>query len=197
LLERLQTVFPAARIRNHYATTESGTLLVSEGDIFTVPAESAGGVKVEEGTLRLHRSLLGEFADSALGSEPSALSSSDYYDTGDRVEVVSSDPLRVRIAGRDRDWVNVGGEKINPVEVELELRTHPAVADAQVYGRPNSVVGHILCARVIARGTVDEVTLRDFLASRLHSAKVPRLFEFVSAIERTRTGKAARRYSNR
>lgn len=257
LLSRLRTAFPSARIRNHYALTESGTVLVSEGDVFAVPVELNDRVKIEAGTLRIHRSLLGKFGEKKLkadgareredgrtagatrneaegalsgcptGSErhkadtgsgsvkavatgarsaaPSELISNfsfsafgvsafsgDWYDTGDLVQVVSSDPLRVRFVGRDRDWVNVGGEKFNPAEIEAELRAHPAVSDVQVYGRANSVVGQILCARVVARGEVDEIALRDFLAGRIHSAKVPRLFTFIAAIGRGRTGKAAR-----
>jgi len=199
LMRELRAVFPAARIRNHYASTECGTLFVSEGDVFTVPDSIRRQVDVEGGTLRVHASLVGRFAgDETAVTDPGgsgarvSAASGDWYDTGDRVEVVSQAPLRFRITGRERDWVNVGGEKVDPAEVEAALREHEAVADAQVYGRANSVVGHILCARVVLRGEAKETTLRDFLAGRLQTFKVPRVFSFVSSIQRTRTGKAAR-----
>lgn len=191
LLAKLREAFPSARIRNLYASTEVGTLLVAEGDIFGIPEELEGRVVVHENRLWVHRSLVAaspppvnkklkienrEAAsppvptdrplthhDSLIPAAPAAnpLTNDDspltaagaaaWHDTGDDVEIVSEDPLRFRIVARERDWVNVGGHKVNPHEVEALLRSHPDVREARVFGRKSSVMGQVLCAEVALR----------------------------------------------
>jgi acyl-coenzyme A synthetase/AMP-(fatty) acid ligase len=188
LLTTLHEVFPNARLRNIYASTEAGTILESEDEVFTLPAHLAGRLKVQGGRLHVHRSLLGQFNDSA--SSPEA----EWYDTGDSAEVVTETPLRFRITGRRKEWVNVGGDKVNPLEVEAVLRQHPSVQDVVVSGRPNSVLGSLLEAEVVLHSAgVAEAELRAFLGERLQPFKVPRIIRFVPELKTTFTGKALRR----
>lgn len=185
LLEKLAALFPAARFHNVYASTEAGTLLVAEGEVFAMAPGLKGRVEVRDGRLHVHRSLLGEFA----GGAPSG----EWYDTGDTVEVVSEAPLRFRIVARERDWINVGGSKVNPREVEAVLEEHPAVMRSRVFGRKNSVLGQVLCAEVVARGAPPtEADLREFAGAQLQPFKVPRMIRFVDQIAATRTGKLSR-----
>ena len=185
LLEKLAALFPNARLHNVYASTEAGTLLVADGEVFAIAPGLEGRVEVRDGTMRVHRSLLGEFTGGAPAGE--------WYDTGDTVEVVSASPLRFRIVARVRDWINVGGSKVNPHEVESVLEAHPAVARARVFGRKNSVLGQLLCAEVVARGAAPaEADLREFAGAQLQPFKVPRMFRFVDQIAATRTGKLSR-----
>lgn len=184
LLERLRPMFPNARFRNVYASTEAGTLFSAEGDVFSIPDELTDRVRIQDGRLHVHGELLGEFITEDREA---------WYDTGDVVEVVSVSPPRFRIVGRDRDWVNVGGNKVNPAEVEAALLEHPGVREARAYGRENSVLGKVLCADVVpARGKVEEGELRRFLADRLQAFKVPRLIRSVPRLELGRTGKLKR-----
>ena len=109
------------------------------------------------------------------------------------MELVSAEPLRFRIVARDRDWVNVGGSKVNPHEVEAVLCGHPGVIQARVFGRKNSVVGNILCAEIVARPPAPtEADLRSFAAERLQPFKVPRMIRFVDGLGTMRTGKLSR-----
>lgn len=184
LIEKLRALFPAARFRNVYASTEAGTLLTAEGDVFAIAPGLEGRVAVREGTLHVHRSLLGEFDGAAPG---------EWYDTGDTVAIVSEAPRRFRIVARARDWINVGGSKVNPHEVEAVLAAHPAVAQARVFGRRNSLLGQVLCAEVVARGAAPaEAALREFAEAQLQPFKVPRMIRFVDNVASTRTGKVAR-----
>jgi 2,3-dihydroxybenzoate-AMP ligase len=92
--------------------------------------------------------------------------------------------------GRERREINVGGEKVDPAEVERHLLAHPGVVLARVFGRSNSVTGALLAAEVVPRDPqVDEATLRQYLAARLRAPQVPRLIRLVSELELTRTGK--------
>ncbi|MCC5807652.1 MAG: AMP-binding protein [Opitutales bacterium] len=182
LMGRLRRAFPCARIRNVYASTEAGSLLAADGDVFSIPPALAGRVRIRGDRLEVHRSLLGE--------GPLADPAEEWYDTGDVVEWAGQNPPRFRILRRDRDWVNVGGEKVDPAEVAEVLRAYPGVTEARVFARPNSVLGQILCAEVVAAPGTDEAQLREHLARTLHAHKIPRLIRFVDALPLTRTGKA-------
>jgi acyl-CoA synthetase (AMP-forming)/AMP-acid ligase II len=75
----------------------------------------------------------------------------------------------VRITGRLKDVVIRNGENIGTAEVEELLRGHPDVADAAVFGLPDSRTGERVCAVVelvptTPRLELDEV--RAFLESR-------------------------------
>lgn len=183
LRARLAARFPEARIRNVYASTEAGSLFVAEGEVFSVSPELAGRVRIVDGELQVAADLLGDFAGGAQSV------TDGWYRTGDTVERVGDEPLRWRILSRERDWVNVGGHKVNPGEVEAVLLAYPGVIEARVYGRVNSVLGQILVAELVASPVPDEAELRAFLSGRLQPAKVPRLIKFVARIARGRTGK--------
>jgi acyl-CoA synthetase (AMP-forming)/AMP-acid ligase II len=88
-----------------------------------------------------------------------------------------------------------GGENVAPAEVEAVLLAHPAVADAGVFGRPDSEWGEALVAAVVLREGVAIGTdeLREFCASRLAGYKVPKRIELAEALPRTVSGKLLRR----
>jgi acyl-coenzyme A synthetase/AMP-(fatty) acid ligase len=179
LLDRLRQHFPGARIHNVYASTEAGMVLAGEGLDFEISSDKADRVAIRDGRLWIHRSQLGEFGQV-----------DGWYDTGDRVVPVAGSPGRFRIVGRERREINVGGEKVDPAEVERHLLAHPGVVLARVFGRSNSVTGALLAAEVVPRDPqVDEATLRQYLAARLRAPQVPRLIRLVSELELTRTGK--------
>ena len=99
------------------------------------------------------------------------------------------------ITGRKADTIVTGGENVAPVEVEDVLLAHPAVGDAAVYGRADTEWGEAVVASVVlADGlSVSADELRAYCAARLAGFKVPKGFEFVSALPRSQTGKLLRR----
>lgn len=199
LIQRLQTVFPNARLHNVYASTEIGSLLTSRGDVFEVPESIAQRVRVVNGELQVHRSLWAsefdeEFGEKS-GAEMDAIDRGDSFGgTGDQVEVITKKPLTFRFAGRSCEWINVGGHKVNPQHVEQVLRGFPEIDEAVVRGTPNSVTGQLVtCDLVLKPGaTVDEQEIRARLRAELESYEVPRLIQFVPKIETTSTGKVSR-----
>ncbi|OFW29349.1 MAG: hypothetical protein A3H97_15115 [Acidobacteria bacterium RIFCSPLOWO2_02_FULL_65_29] len=52
------------------------------------------------------------------------------------------------ITGRIKDLIIRGGENISPKEIEDCLREHPAIADAYVYGMPDSFFGEVVAAAI-------------------------------------------------
>ena len=183
LLAQLRTAFPDARLHNLYASTEAGTLLVADGDLFGIHPSVEGKIRIRDGQLLVARELLAEFENRDVGP---------WYATGDRVEVVTEAPLRFRIVGRDNDFINVGGSKVDPAEVECALRSFPGVSEARVYGRASSVVGTLLCAEYTSLLPLAEPDLRSHLASQLQPHKIPRIIKRVQLVAMTRTGKLSR-----
>ncbi len=182
-IERLQELFPKAKITNVYASTEFGALFAAEGRDFVIKGDLQNLVRVESQELLVHRSLLGE----------SMKIDGDWYHTGDLVEVINPEPLCIRFISRKSDMINVGGYKVNPSEVEEAIRAHSLVRDVRVFAKSNSVVGHIVCAEVVrVNDTLEESELRSFLQVKLQEFKLPRLIKFVEKIDTTRTGKLKR-----
>ena len=182
LMHHLRRMFPAARLHNVYASTEAGTVLASDGVDFQLRDIDSTRLRINQGRLWIHRDM---FADSTCATE--------WFDTGDLVEITGVDPTRFRIVGRRGNILNVGGEKVNPLEVEAALAEHPAVAVSRVFGRRNSVTGAILAADIVSKGDrPEEADLRDHLVQRLPAYKIPRIIRFVDRLELTGPGKVKR-----
>jgi acyl-coenzyme A synthetase/AMP-(fatty) acid ligase len=182
LLQHLREAFPSARLRNIYALTEAGTVLRGEGEEFSVPAEMEDKVMIKDGRVWLSRLIVAE--DWQTG---------EWFDTGDRVEVTSRNPLRFRMLGREGAAINVGGSKVSPEEVERVLLTYDGIAEARVTGRRNSVTGNVLMAEIVWQGRAEsEENLRAFLQSRLSPERVPRIFRTVERLAKTVSGKVLR-----
>ena len=123
----------------------------------------------------------------------SALDSDGRLFTGDLGTF--DDRGRLVITGRKADTIVTGGENVAPVEVEDVLLTHPDVADAAVFARPDAEWGEAVVASVVLRdgAAVAADELRAFCAQRLAGFKVPKAFEFVPGLPRSQTGKLLRR----
>jgi non-ribosomal peptide synthetase component E (peptide arylation enzyme) len=99
----------------------------------------------------------------------------------------------VRITGRLKDVVIRNGENIGTAEVEELLRGHPDVADAAVFGLPDSRTGERVCAVLEMVPAVPRLDLADvdaFLQSRgLRRQAWPEQLETMETLPRTVAGK--------
>ena len=66
------------------------------------------------------------------------------------------------VAGRSKDLINRGGEKISAEEVENLILSHPAVLNVACVPVPDPVLGERMCACVILRPGVT-LTLPDLV----------------------------------
>jgi len=188
LENQLLKVFPNADVRNVYASTEAGSIFSAKGDVFSISPRIADKVKfAEDGELLIHKSLLGESDTFQLDG--------DWYRTGDIVEKI--DESHFRFVSRKTEMINIGGYKVNPHEVEDEIKRIDGVVDAIVKARNNRITGNILVAEVKVKDNIDkmekEKEIIRVLESKLQSWKVPRIFTFVDDLELTRTGKKVRK----
>ncbi len=97
----------------------------------------------------------------------------------------------LRVLGRADSMVISGGRNISPERVEAELRSHPAVGEVLVFGKPDQVWGSVVCCLYTGGAGVDE--LEDWLGDRLPRYMIPRVWKKVAAIPLTGPGKPDRR----
>jgi len=96
---------------------------------------------------------------------------------------------------RKDDLIIRGGENVYPREIENLLYQHPHVLEAAVKGVADPVMGQEIKAYVSlsAGGDADERALRDYLAERLVSYKIPRFIEIWPELPKNSNGKILRR----
>jgi acyl-CoA synthetase (AMP-forming)/AMP-acid ligase II len=203
ILQALHAAFPEARIVHIYATTELGRCFSVTDGRAGFPAKflqsvSPDGVdlKIESGELLARSANSMQGYHTGASSETSA-ASDGWRRTGDLVELRDD---RVYFIGRSSDIINVGGNKVSPIEVEQVVRSVRGVRDVRVYGRRSSVVGQIVACDVVIAPGADPKTVLDEIGSTclgsLNSAQRPRLIEFVDSIDLSSAGKTIRRSSN-
>ena len=100
--------------------------------------------------------------------------------------------------GRSDDVIKTAGHLIGPFEVESALLEHPAVAEAGMIGKSDSVAGEIVKAFVALKpGFNPDDALRKeligFARTRLGPTVAPRELEFMADLPKTRSGKIMRR----
>ncbi len=96
------------------------------------------------------------------------------------------------LTGRVKQLINRGGEKVNPQEVDDALLTHPAVAEAAAFSVKHKTLGEDVAAAVVLRQTLSQDQLREFLAERLSSFKIPGRIMVLDRLPRNPVGKIDR-----
>lgn len=186
LLDLLKKMFPIAKIKNIYASTEIGTLLLSESEIFTVKEEMMDKIKIIGDQLYVSTDYLGIIETRSKQDE--------YYPTGDIVEVLTNEPLTFIFKGRTNDIINIAGNKVYPQEIENIIQKFDGVKFCKVYSKHNSVTGNVLVCDIVLESNclINEREIRKKLSEFVPSYMIPRLFNFIDKIETTRTGKIRR-----
>jgi acetyl-CoA synthetase len=102
------------------------------------------------------------------------------------------------VMGRVDDVINVAGHRLGTMEIESALVSHPAVAEAAVVGKPDSLKGTSISAFVTLKSGLEKTdTLRAELISHvgkeIGSIAKPEEIRFTDALPKTRSGKIMRR----
>ncbi len=95
------------------------------------------------------------------------------------------------VEARRNDLIISGGENINPVEVENEIRKHPDISEVCVLGIEDKEWGQIAAAAIVLRDknnlTLDE--LKAFLKDKLPGYKYPKKIFVLDNLPKTEMGK--------
>jgi acyl-CoA synthetase (AMP-forming)/AMP-acid ligase II len=197
ILDRLRELFPGARLVHIYATTELGRCFsVTDGKAgfpsSFLDQRSPDGVELQiindELCVRSANGMQGYDGDSGPSYDPKT-----WFPTGDLVGVVGD---RVHFLGRASDMINVGGNKVHPLEIERLIRSVPGVADVRVYGRKSSITGQLVECEVMAAEGADSTQVQEAVQScclnQLASHQRPRTVRMVSEIGVSQAGKRIR-----
>jgi long-chain acyl-CoA synthetase len=146
-LQRLREALPGCRFIQKYGATEFGsppTRSREDGSVWFKVSGGAFETKIIDDTLwvRSPSSMLGYL------NAPSPIDADGWINTGDRVEV---DGAYFRVLGRQSEMINVGGQKVNPADVENILLAADNIEDAVVFGTPNPILGNMVSAAVRLR----------------------------------------------
>lgn len=194
LLQSLHRTFPAARISQVFATTESGSCFSVRDLEAGLPAALverpvADGVelRVVDGVLqvRSRHGMLGYAGEEEQG--PAA-----WRSTGDLVERRGD---RYVFLGRTTETINVGGAKVQPSSVEEVVQRVPGVIAVRAQGRPNPVTGQIVAIDVLPAEPSGTAALESRIRAACEALPPParpRLIRFVESID-TANGKLMRR----
>src|SRR5215467_7815756 len=136
-LDRLCDALPHVDFRQTYGMSELGILRVksqARNSLWmTVGGEGVETKVVDEVLfIRSVHQMLGYL------NAPSPFDIDGWYDTGD---LVRQDGRFLKIVGRSKQVINVGGVKILPSEVERVALLHPDVLRAKARGVPNPLTG--------------------------------------------------------
>jgi acyl-coenzyme A synthetase/AMP-(fatty) acid ligase len=175
LLVRLRTAFPKVKLLQTFGTSETGisqtSSLSSSSTLLRLDDPNIEHCVVEgELWLRSRYQILGY-----LNHSMESFTKDGWFKTGDMVEEAGDGFIRIK--GRLKELINVGGQKVLPAEVESILLEMPQVEDCLVYGEPNPITGQIVCAKVVPKAGTEVGALRGivrvFCRARLDSYKVP------------------------
>lgn len=183
LLRDVAEAFPNVRLKQTYGLSELGVFATQSESSTSLKIRISNdvGTRVVDGILwiRNPRGMLGYL------NAPSPFDAEGWFCTGDEVEVGADGYLT--ILGRKSELINVGGEKVYPVEVESVLLEDPNVRDAHVFGKKNPLTGSVVVATVVLGTSEDaavvENRLRSLCSSRLASFKVPSIVRVKDELE--------------
>ncbi|WP_288858725.1 long-chain-fatty-acid--CoA ligase [uncultured Corynebacterium sp.] len=116
-----------------------------------------------------------------------------WFRTGD-LGIMEEDGF-VRLVSRIKEIIITGGFNVYPGEVEEVLRTHPAIDDVAVVGRPRSDGSEdvVACIDLADGAALDPEGLKEFCRERLTRYKVPRTFYHFESLAKDQMGKIRRR----
>ncbi len=210
LIRELRAELPFERVLTGYGLTEAGTCTGSrpDDDAETI-ATTAGrameelevivadekGQEVERGAtgellVRGYSVMQGYLDDPAASA--AAIDERGFLRTGDLATM--DERGYVRIVGRSKDMLIVGGFNVYPAEVENALLAHDAIGQVAVIGVPDARLGEVTVAYVVpAPGRVLEpAALISWARERLANYKVPRRVVVVAELPTNATGKVVK-----
>ncbi len=182
IIQRWKEVLPNIKLFQTYGTTELGILGIKSKSSATVYMDFKnleGSFRItDDGILQIKTS------KSFLGYLNREYQYSEWYSTGDRVEIKDD---QLRIIGRENDWINVGGLKVSPYEVEEVLLSYPGVLEAKVSAKEYILMGQIVVAKVYVNETNQNEEfierLKEHCSSRLDFHKVPVEIDFYNPVK--------------
>ena len=172
LLLKLKEVFPKVKFLQTFGTSETGistTSSKSSNSLFMKLEDINGEYKIVENELwlRSKTQVLGY-----LNASMDSFTSDGWFKTGDLVEV---DGEYIKIIGRAKEVINVGGQKVLPSEIESIILEMEEISDCMVYAEQNAITGQTVVCDVVLNKKIENIKkrVRVFCKDRLDAYKIP------------------------
>jgi acyl-CoA synthetase (AMP-forming)/AMP-acid ligase II len=197
LLIKLKDVFKKAKFLQTFGTSETGifkTTSLSSTSTFLKFDDPDQEYKIvnNELWLRSKTQIIGY-----MNHTNESFTSDGWFKTGDVVEEIEGGFMK--IIGRAKEVINVGGEKVLPEEVESVILELPEISDCLVYGIKNTITGQMVGADILPIKNIDlshlKISIKKHCQLKLASYKVPIKINFVDKINYTERFKKIRNLS--
>ena len=194
LLGRLKAVFSKVKFLQTFGTSETGiaaTSSKSSSSTFMKIDDENLEYKIVDNELwlRSKTQILGY-----LNRSMESFTNDGWFKTGDLVELDNEG--FIKIIGRNKEIINVGGQKVLPSEVESVLLGIDEIEDCLVYGEQNAITGQSVSCDVVLKHGIDDsgfkILVRKFCKDKLDNFKIPTRVNFVQKTEFTERFKKSR-----
>lgn len=193
LLSRLKDIFPKIKFLQTFGTSETGianTKSKSSNSTFMKIEDLDLEYKIVENELwlRSKTQILGY-----LNSSMDSFTKDGWFRTGDLVETLEDG--YIKIIGRNKEVINVGGQKVLPSEVESIILSMKEIDDCMVYGEKNIITGETVICDVVCKDEIQniKVLIRKFCKDKLDNYKIPTKVNIVDKTNFTHRFKKIRR----
>ena len=176
LISHLKEIFPQVKLKQSFGTSETNAIKIkTQDELFIKLSDPNIEYKIVEGELWI------KSKTQVLGYLNASMESfvDGYFKTGDLVEskIINGEEY-LRIIGRAKEMINVGGEKVLPQEVEGVIMQIDGILDCLVYGERNAITGQSVSCEVVVDETkipTNEVkkTIRSFCKGKIDNYKIP------------------------
>ena len=194
LLNRLKAVFSKVKFLQTFGTSETGiaaTSSKSSNSTFMKIDDENLEYKIVDNELwlRSKTQILGY-----LNRSMESFTNDGWFKTGDLVELDNEG--FIKIIGRNKEIINVGGQKVLPSEVESVLLGMDEIEDCLVFGEPNAITGQSVSCNVVLKHGIDDsgfkILVRKFCKDKLDNFKIPTRVNVVQKTEFTERFKKSR-----
>lgn len=173
LLNRLKSTFPKVKFLQTFGTSETGianTISKSSNSTFMKIDDAELEYKIVENELWLKSKTQ---ALGYLNSSMDSFTSDGWFKTGDLVEMAEDG--YIKIIGRSKEVINVGGQKVLPSEIESIILEMEEISDCMVYGEKNAITGQTVVCDVVLNNKIENIKkrVRVFCKDRLDAYKIP------------------------
>jgi acyl-CoA synthetase (AMP-forming)/AMP-acid ligase II len=181
LLKKLKVTFPRTKLLQTFGTSETGIAQTSSRSSDSLE------MKFDDPNLK-HKIVNGELwlksetqVMGYLNASMENFTDDGWFKTGDLVEELEGGYLRIK--GRAKEVINVGGEKVLPAEVESVVLELDFVEDCMIFGEKNSITGQMVAVQIVLKGAFDQKEakklIRKHCKGQLDTYKIPAKFNFV------------------
>lgn len=182
LLRKLKLLLPRVKLLQTFGTSETGISQTSSRSSDSLELrfdDKDQEIRIVDHELwvRSKTQILGY-----LNHDMDSFSEDGWFKTGDLVEETSDGYLK--IVGRIKEIINVGGEKVLPSEVESVVLEVDGVMDCVAFSAPNAITGQTVAINVSIRPGIElkecKKLIRKHCKQNLDGYKVPTKVTFSS-----------------